>query len=263
MLPLHSEAVGNGPPLILLHGFGATLFTWRFLVAPLAESHRVVRVDLLGFGNSPKPYDGDYSIRAQSKLLEAFIAAHCLNDVTLVGHSLGGAVALLTALRRKNTGLVRSLVLIDAPAYQQPLPLFIRALRTPLGPTLARVMPAELQVKSVLKLAYFDNAAVPTESVRVYARALRSAGGRHALVQTARELIPPDIGAVSLQYPQLHVPTLLIWGQHDEIVPLSTGTRLARVLPHATLVVIERSGHLPQEETPGEVIRAVTEFVGA
>ena len=260
---LHFETAGNGPPLILLHGFGATRFTWRMLVAPLAASHRVVLIDLLGFGDSPKPYDADYSIRAQSRRIEAFLDAHQLKDVTLVGHSLGGAVALMTALRLRDNGLVRSLVLIDTPAYRQPLPLFIRALRSLLGPALTEVVPAELQVKSVLKLAYFDNSAVPKASVRVYARALRSPGAGRALVQTARELIPLDIDALSLEYPQMRLPTLLVWGRHDEIVPLSTGARLARTLPHASLVVIERAGHLPQEETPSEVIRALTDFIGA
>jgi pimeloyl-ACP methyl ester carboxylesterase len=262
-LELHFESAGDGPPLVLLHGFGATLFTWRLLLPSLAASHEVVRLDLLGFGGSPKPHDGDYSISGQSTLLEHFLAARRLQDVTLIGHSLGGAVALFTALRLKESGLIRSLVLIDAPAYGQTLQLFIRALRTPLGPALTRMTPAEIQVRAVLKLAYFDNAAVPNESVRVYANALRSPGAGHALVQTARQLIPPDIEALSQTYPQVRLPTLLVWGRHDDIVPLSTGERLARELPRASLVVIERAGHLPQEEAPAETVRALTGFLGA
>src|SRR5438477_4783421 len=100
----------------MLHGFGATLFTWRFMVAPLAVSHRVIRIDLFGFGGSPKPQDADYSIRAQADRVEQFLATHGLRDVTLIGHSLGGAVALMTALGLHRTGLLRSLVLLDAPA---------------------------------------------------------------------------------------------------------------------------------------------------
>lgn len=258
---LHVEIAGEGPPLVLLHGFGATLFTWRFLVEPLAASHRVICVDLLGFGASPKPRDADYSVRAQSMRIEALLTELRLSNPVLIGHSFGGAVALLTALRLTEAGTIRSLVLIDAPAYEQSLPFFIRALRTPLGPALTRIVPVELQVKLVLNLAYFKDSAVPRESVHVYADALRSPGGRHALVRTAREMIPSDIEALSQEYPHIRVPTLTLWGRHDDIVPLSTGERLARELPHASLVVIEQAGHLPQEEAPFETLRAVTAFL--
>ena len=169
-MELHFDSAGDGSPLVLLHGFGATLFTWRFLVAPLAASHRVIRVDLLGFGASPKPRDVDYSIRTQSELVEHFLAARGCRNVTLIGHSFGAAVALFTALRLKDAGPIRSLVLIDSPAYRQPLPLFIRALRTPLGPALTRIVPAEIQVRAVLKLAYFDNARC-AERIRTRLRA--------------------------------------------------------------------------------------------
>src|SRR5207302_4882136 len=105
---LHFDSAGDGSPLVLLHGFGATLFTWRFLVAPLAASHRVIRVDLLGFGASPKPRDVDYSIRTQSELVEHLLAARGCRNVTLIGHSFGAAVALFTALRLKDAGPIRS-----------------------------------------------------------------------------------------------------------------------------------------------------------
>lgn len=260
---LYFEATGAGPAIVLLHGFGATLFTWRFMTAPLAETHRVLRIDLLGFGRSPKPRDADYSIHAQSDRLIRFLEAHALRDVVLAGHSLGGAIALLSAVRLRGTGAIRSLVLLDAPAYRQPLPLFISALRTPVGPLLTAIVPPRLQVKAVLKLAYFTNSAVPEESVRVYAQALDTPGARHSLVQTARALIPPDIDALAARYPTVDVPALLVWGARDEIVDVSTGQRLARELPHATLVTIDRAGHLPQEEAAPDTIRAVRAFLGS
>ena len=246
---------------MLLHGLGATLFTWRFVAASLAKEYEVIQLDLLGCGASPKPRDGDYSIHGQSSLLEGLLLQRNLRDVTLVGHSFGGAIALFTALRLRATDRIGRLVLIDAPAYAQPLPLFIRALRSLLGPLLTRVLPTELQVRVVLKLAYFKNKDVSRESVRVYAEALRSTGARHALVQTARALIPPDIAAICAQYGDLRLPCLVIWGEHDAIVPLTTGRRLARDMPRASLAIIERAGHLPQEERAKATIQALSEFL--
>jgi pimeloyl-ACP methyl ester carboxylesterase len=257
---LHFESTGSGRPLLLLHGFGATLFTWRLIAPALAAKHRVVCVDLLGFGGSPKPSDGDYSLRHQSELVQALMREHGLDGVTLVGHSFGGGVALMTALQMRWPA-VRSLVLIDAPAYPQPLPLFLKTLRTRAGPFLTETLPAEEQVRAVLRLAYYDDAAVLEESVHVYAQSLRSEGGAHALVQTARELVPPDLEAISRTYPQLDVPALLIYGREDQIVPFTTGERLARALRDARLVVLDRTGHIPQEENPAVVLRLIEGFL--
>lgn len=258
---LYTRTTGAGPPVLLLHGFGATSFTWRFLTPALTSSFEVTEVDLLGCGQSPKPEGGDYSVRGHSMLIERLLAERGLRAVTLVGHSFGGSVALLTALKLHGAGIVRRLVLIDAPTYRQRVPLFIQALRSPLGPAITRTIPPEVQVRAVLQLAYFEDAAVSKESVRAYASALRTQGGRHALVRTARELIPPDIDEIATRYSSLTTPTLILWGDHDEIVPLSTGQRLARDLPHASLSVIARAGHLPHEERPDEAIPIVSRFL--
>jgi pimeloyl-ACP methyl ester carboxylesterase len=249
--------------MVLLHGFGATLFTWRLLLPFLSSSFTVSRLDLLGCGGSEKPTDGDYSIRGHSLLLERLLSERQLHGVTLVGHSFGGAIALYTALRLQGTGRIRKLVLIDAPAYRQRVPFFIQALRSPLGPAITRLVPPRIQVKAVLQLAYYEDRLVSAESVRAYAAALTTEGGRHALVRTARELIPEDIDQIAAQYPQLTTPTQIVWGDHDTIVPLSTGQRLARELPHATLRVIPGSGHLPHEERPVETIDALRGFLSA
>lgn len=260
---LHVETEGIGPPMVLLHGFGATLFTWRLLLPTLRQSFQVTRLDLLGCGQSAKPAGGDYSIRGHSRLLEQLLVERDMKDVTLVGHSFGGAIALYTALRLRDSGRIGKLLLIDAPAYRQPIPLFIRALQSPLGPALTRMVPPRVQVKAVLQLAYYEDRLVSAESISAYAAALETRGGRHALVCTARELIPPDIDDIAAQYPQLTIPTLIVWGDHDAIVPLSTGERLARDLPNATLRVIAGAGHLPHEERPAESVQAITTFLGS
>jgi len=133
-MDLYFEERGEGRPLVFLHGFGANIHTWKHLVPRLADRYKTVSIDLKGFGLSPKPADNEYSAEDQAELVADFIVKKDLSDVTIIGHSLGGAIGLLTAVklqarRRKSP---HSLVLIDTIAYKQPLPFFIKLLRLPM-----------------------------------------------------------------------------------------------------------------------------------
>ena len=250
--------------MLLLHGFGASRYTWRSLVAPLAERFTVIQLDLKGFGQSPKPRDGAYGLPDHAALVMAFLQARDLRGVILVGHSFGGSVALAVTLglREREPERVRALVLIGTPAYPQPVPWFIRLLQTPgVGPLILRALPATFQVRRILERAYFDPGQIPAAAVTEYARLLEDPAGRDALVETARQLPPPDLEALIDQYPTITVPTLLLWGRHDRIVPLAIGERLANALPDAQLVVVEDAGHLPQEETPARVLEILEGFL--
>ena len=262
---LNAEDRGRGRPVLLIHGFGNSIYVWRNVAPGLAESCRVIAVDLKGFGSSPKPEDGHYSVYDQAALIRDFVIAHDLRDVTLVGHSFGGGTALVATLflQEAAPGRQSSLVLIDSVAYPQELPFFIRVLATPvLGPVLARVIPPETQVRSVLKEVYFDDAAVPEDAVRVYAEGLSTAEGRCATVQTARQILPPDLDDLARQYSAIKVPTLVVWGRHDTIVPLAVGERLRGAMPGARLEVFEDSGHSPQEERPQSLMPLLRDFLG-
>lgn len=262
---IHVEETGEGPPLVALHGFGASTYTWRDVLGVLAQSHHVYAVDLKGSGRAPKPRDGRYAMRDQAALVLELIAERNLTGLTLVGHSFGGGVALVTALEllRFRPGALVSLVLFASPAYRQPLPFFIRALRLPIiGPLAQRILPTSFQVRTVLRLAYHDDSLIPDAAVAAYAAPLDMPGGRHALRATAKQIVPADIDALTAQYPSIDVPTLLIWGRHDRIVPIEVGERLHRAIPGANLLVVENAGHLPHEETPERVRPALREFLG-
>ena len=261
---LHVDETGEGPPLVALHGFGASTYTWRHVLGALAESHHVYAVDLKGSGRSPKPRDGRYSMRDQAALVLDLIAERNLAGLTLVGHSFGGGVALITALEllRTRPRTLASLILFASPAYRQRLPTFIRALRVPvLGPLVQRITPVSLQVRTVLRLAYHDDALVPEEAVAAYAAPLGLPGGREALRATACQIVPPDIDALAACYPLIDVPTLLIWGRHDRIVPLDVGERLHRAIAGSRLLVVDQAGHVPHEETPERVRPALRELL--
>lgn len=261
---LHVEETGTGSPLIALHGFGASTFTWRSVMDDLAQSHHVHAVDLKGSGQSPKPPDGRYSMRDQSALILALIAERALTGITIVGHSFGGGVALLTALElvRTRPGALASLILFDAPAYRQPIPAFIRVLTVPLlGPLFQAIAPLSFQVRTVLRIAFHNDALIDDDLVGAYVAPLRMPGGRRALRDTARQVVPNDIDAVSRRYGSIDVPTLLIWGRHDTIVPLAVGERLHAAIPGSRLVVLDDCGHVPQEETPEHVRPVVRAFL--
>jgi pimeloyl-ACP methyl ester carboxylesterase len=263
MLPLYYEQYGSGSPLVCLHGFGASTYTWREIRSALAANHEVYALDLKGFGKSPKPRDGAYSVHDQASLVIQFILDHKLRGVTLVGHSFGGGVALATAveLERTQPGTLGSLILIDAASYPQRLPLFIEMLRMPvIAPLVQRFSAARFQVRTVLRKAYLNDGLIPDASVDAYASALRQPGGEYALRETAKQIIPRDIGALSSKYPTITVPTLIIWGRHDEIVPLNIGDRLHAAINGSQFLVVDNAGHLPHEETPEPVRAALTHF---
>jgi len=261
---LHFVKDGTGDPILFVHGFGANLHTWDHLRTALAKRHEVFALDLKGFGDSPKPKDHRYSMADQARLVAAFIDRHKLFKLTLVGHSMGGGVALMTAIelmRAANRSICR-LVLIDSPAYRQAFPSFIRVLRTPVvGQLVAWMLPPRVQVKRVLREVFFKPERITASLVQTYAASLRSRGGRSALIQTAKEIVPREIDTLIGDYANLHQPVLLIHGQHDTVVPLATSEQLARDLAHATLEVIQDCGHAPQEERPHKTLEAIESFL--
>ncbi len=263
-IDLHMEVSGSGKPVLLIHGFGNSVYVWRHLAPALAQQNRVIAIDLKGFGDSPKPADERYSVYEQARLIRDYVVDNDLKDVTIVGHSLGGGIALVASLylQQSAPGRQRGLVLIDGIAYPQRMPMFIRLLATPvLGPLVARVVPPEIQIREVMKLVYAKNSAVPEDAVKVYAKALKTPEGRYAAVTSARQIQPPDLEDLSQQYPSLRVPTLIVWGKQDRIVPVSVGEQLHQAIPDSRLFVIDDSGHSPAEERPQVLLPLVESFL--
>ena len=260
--PLHHIEVGQGAPVLLLHGFGANLATWRHLIGPLSASRRVIAVDLMGCGASPKPRYFDYSLRNQARAVLNFIDFKGLTDLILVGHSTGGGIALLIALSLQQTErrLLRGLVVIDGICYPQRLPLFIRLLRTPLIGPLALRLPVDIQVLYVLSVAYHDRKKITCATIADYANPLRAPAARSTLLTIARQLIPDDIDALAETFPTITVPTLILWGRHDAVVPLSNGRRLHKAIAGSTMIIIDDCGHVSPEEMPAQTLEALNEF---
>jgi pimeloyl-ACP methyl ester carboxylesterase len=262
---LYYEEQGKGPPLLLIHGFGASTFTWRFVVPELAKTHRVIAVDLKGFGQSDKPFDERYSVVDQAELLAQLIEEKDLRNLTLVGHSFGGGVALLLALEanQRLDGRITKLVLLDTIAYPQHIPVFFRLLDVPLVSQIGvRMVPPSVQTRVALEIAYFDDSKIDPAEIETYAAPLKTAAGKHAMIHSARQILPEDIAELSERYKTMTLPTLILWCDHDRIVPLEVGLRLRRTLPNSTLRLVQDCGHMPQEEQPARTVELIKGFIG-
>ncbi|MEJ2117168.1 MAG: alpha/beta hydrolase [Alphaproteobacteria bacterium] len=255
---------GKGDPVIMLHGLGASSYTWRHVQDGLARTHHVIAIDFKGFGQSEKPLDGHYSITDQARLIGEFIRERNLRGVTLIGHSFGGAVALTMALKQKDAGerRIKRLVLVDTVAYRQPMPFFFKMLRTPvIGEIGMELVPSDVQISKALASAYYNKNKIEQDTVANYAAALDTEGGRHALFHTINSFEPDKADFVAARYHEMKLPALLLWCDHDRIVPLRFGRKLARDLPNARIQVIKNCGHIPQEEQPSATLEAVKSFV--
>lgn len=255
---------GKGKPILLIHGFGANAYTWRHLVPALAQTHKVITIDLKGFGQSDKPLDEKYSVLDQAALVADFIERKKLNGVTLIGHSLGGGVALALALDKnaERRNRIERLVLLDTVAYAQKIPIAFNLLRAPIiGPVSTFLVPKELQARAALRIAYHDNSKFDSTDVAEYAGPLRDRGAQHALIRSARQIVPHNIDQLAARYPTITIPALVLWCNHDKVVKPHIGWRLHQDLPNSTFKIIKGCGHIPQEERPQETVEAILGFL--
>jgi pimeloyl-ACP methyl ester carboxylesterase len=261
---LYAEEQGQGAPIVLLHGLGGSTYSWRHVAPVLARTHRVIAIDLKGFGQSDKAFDRAFSAHDQAQLVVQFLQRRNLRHVTLIGHSFGGQVALLTALQLRVADPTRisQLVLIDTPALPQPLSPVVRFMNLPVLPyALINIIPPEIMTA----LALIPGQRVEREpgdgDVVAYAEPFYSASARHAYVQTARQIVPPGFGLVVSAYRKLRQRTLLVWCASDDVVPVATGRRLVRLMPNARLDEISGCNHSPPDEAPIALTRALTRFL--
>lgn len=248
------EEYGSGRPVVFVHGIAATSFSWNPVAEMLSDTCRTVSFDLMGFGDSDKPRGESYTYKRQAKLLLAAIDRLEMARPVLVGHSLGGGVCLsvLRELGNTHQKAVSGLVLVDTVCYPQEIPAFIRFLTVPVLPALVmKVFPEIWGMRYSARS--MCSRGMRSESIEVYTRALQSKGAHSSLIATAKSIIPSDFKDFVSFYSRISVPTHIIWGKHDHIIPIELGRRLAQEIGTADFHIVEESGHCPQEERPEEV----------
>lgn len=261
---LHFAEQGAGPPLLLLHGLGESSFTWHDVLPALSAQFRVVTLDLKGFGRSDKPNDEAYGADDQAALVASFIVARGLENVTLVGHSFGGTVALRTGLVEslRGSGRIARIVVIGAPGLPQSTARYLDLVKTPVIPdTLAAGLAPETLARLLLSEAMGGDAKIDDADVEGYAAPYRDPDALRAFFATARAIVSEtDAKAVARRYKSIDVPVLAVWCRKDPIVPLKAGRKLAAALPRAKLTILEGCHHLPQHERPDELVRLIEKF---
>jgi pimeloyl-ACP methyl ester carboxylesterase len=260
---------GRGDTVVLLHGFGDSLDTWRYVVPALARHHHVVAADLPGFGGS-RPVTHRPLLDWYAHWCEELVATVAPRGrAVLVGNSLGGAVALDTALRTPLR--VSRLVLVDCAGLGRGVPLWWRLvtaqtpLQTLLGPAtgaLPRPVLQRLVAEVYANLVLHRPAEVDHSCIRDFAAHYRAAADLHRLVDLGHDVVRElSSGRLSAEARALRVPTLLLWGRNDRLVPVSHGAALQRLVPSSQLHVIDDCGHCPQLERPAELTGAIERFL--
>lgn len=265
---VYYKLAGEGQPaLVLLHGFAASLFSWREVMGPLAEDHTVVAFDRPGFGLTERPLPGQwqgpspYGAEAQAAQTVALMDELGIGRAVLVGNSAGGAVAMLTALTYPER--VQALVLVDPAVYGggRQLPGAARWLLS--TPQARRVGP--LFVRSIRdwgvefgRSAWHDPSRITAEVWDGYLKPLQAEDwdkGLYEVVLAGRSL------GLDKRLDEVRVPVLVITGDDDRIVPTEQSIRLAGELPDAELAVAPDCGHVPHEECPEFFLEAVKGFL--
>jgi pimeloyl-ACP methyl ester carboxylesterase len=270
-LTLHGHRVtyqigGDGPVLVLVHGIAGSSATWDDVLPRLAERHTVIAPDLLGHGQSAKPR-GDYSLGAYASGLRDVLAALGVERATFVGHSLGGGVAMQFAYQFPER--LERLALVASGGLGREVSLLLRSVALPGAEYVLPLLCASpmRQASGLLSRAVRAIGLRPGPDVEEIALAFASfadTDARQAFVQTARSIIDLDgqrVDARDRLYLASEVPTLLVWGERDRIIPVAHGREAHELIEGSRLEVFGGAGHFPHRDDPDRFVRTIADFV--
>src|SRR6185436_19668700 len=259
---VHYQEAGDpkAPALVLIHGFASSTLVWSKVFLRLAEAgYRVIALDMLGYGYSAKPRNGEYTIAGQAKLLNGLLETLGIPRAIFIGSSYGGAVAATCALDYPDR--VEKLILVGAVNNNRPLEFMLMRLfgARVFGDVVSPLLIGSRRLlRHRMKRVYDEHAWVLDER-RVQARhlPLRAASTQRAIIRTVRGW---DAERISREAHLITHPTLLLWGENDIEIPLADGERLHEEISGSRLIVFLNCGHLPHEEYPETFVDLVVDF---
>jgi pimeloyl-ACP methyl ester carboxylesterase len=260
------QGAGSGPLLVLLHGITSTSEVWRDVMPRLAERYTVVAPDMIGHGRSAKPR-GDYSLGAYAAGVRDLLAVLGFERGTVVGHSLGGGIAMQFSYLFPE--YVERMALISSGGLGREVHPLLRAATLPgsewVLPLLAREwsVNAGEAVRSVAGRLGLEAGPDLAEFARGYASLVED-GARDAFLQTMRSVIGPDgqrVSALDRLYLADQLPTLIVWGSNDPVIPVEHGRNAHKILAQGRYVEIEGSGHWPMLDAPDRIVRELSAFI--
>jgi pimeloyl-ACP methyl ester carboxylesterase len=256
---VHAEQAGEGEPVVLLHGFGASSYSWRKVIPALAAGHRVVAIDLNGFGYTQRPRAAAaYTREGQVELVLGVMDALGIDRAHVFGHSYGGGLSLFLASRHPER--LRTLVLVDssAPTYPDDRRSRAAAFRPLANVFLRTVALSPGMIRRALRHSFYDDSRITPELVEAYLDRLLVEGADDAFYGLTAPRAAPG---PKVELEAIRVPTLAVWGDEDELISRASGQRAAARIPGSEFVVIEKCGHIPMEEKPEEFLQAVLPFL--
>jgi pimeloyl-ACP methyl ester carboxylesterase len=267
---IHGHSVGyrmagKGPVLLLIHGIAGSSAAWREVMPTLAERYTVIAPDLIGHGHSAKPL-GDYSLGAYASGMRDLLGALDIERASVVGQSFGGGVALQLAYQHPEC--CERLVLVDSGGLGREVSWMLRFMTLPgseylmpvIFPSFVRETGNQLSRRLHARGVRMGKLA---EMWNAYASLTESAN-RHAFVRTLRAVIDPggqSVSAGDRLYLAASLPTLIIWGEQDTIIPVSHAHTAHEAIPHSRLEVIPEAGHFPHVETPERFLDVLQDFL--
>jgi pimeloyl-ACP methyl ester carboxylesterase len=253
---IYVKDVGQGPALLLIHGYGSSHDSFLMIIPELARTHRVLAVDLPGFGRSDK-YPGDYSPAALARRLFKLLDQKGIAQADLAAHSWGSSIAFTMALEQPRR--VRTLTLMGAWVYEDQHPPFIVWARAPVIGEILYTLFYKERLDDRMALAFYNpEPFIEPEGTDMLRRQLNRPGAVAAALAAARGQY---FGELQKHYREVQQPVLLIWGAQDRVSRLAYGQRLKNELRDAKLVVIPQCGHIPMFERPRPVLQAMREFL--
>jgi pimeloyl-ACP methyl ester carboxylesterase len=258
---------GSGPALLLLHGIAGSSRTWRDVIPHLTGRFTVIAPDLMGHGLSEKPV-GDYSLGSFASGIRDLLDVLDIDHATVVGQSFGGGVALQLAYQHPE--LCDRLVLVDSGGLGREVNWVLRFMTLPGSEYLMPVIFPKFvrHWGDSLFRSFNDRGIRPsriTEMWSAYA-SLAESENRQAFVRTVRAVIDPGgqtVSAMDRLYLAASMPTLIMWGDRDDIIPVSHAHAAHEAIPGSRLVIIEGAGHFPQMEEPEQFVDALVDFIGS
>ena len=258
-LDWHIKMAGRGFPLVLLHGLGASSFSWRENIGSLSQHFQVLAPDLPGHGRTSPDVVADFRLETLTRELLHLLDEHGVARAALAGNSLGGSLALLLA--RQCPERFPALVLLAPGAALKRAPLIFYPLRLPLlGPALAALL-GPWTARAALHLSYYHKELITPEVVAGYAATFRTLAQRLALRRLACQIDYWPLSRVDALLRQVRQPICLIWGERDRILPVGQAGWLKERLPQAELHLLPDVGHAPQEEAPELVNKIIIAFL--
>jgi pimeloyl-ACP methyl ester carboxylesterase len=270
-LTLHGQRLayleaGEGPPLLLIHGIAEAAWAWEVIIPALAREHRVIAPDLLGHGRSAKPR-GDYSLGNQATLMRDLMISLDIDHATLVGHSLGGGITMQFAYQYPER--CERMVLVASGGLGQDVTFVLRSLGLPGADLVAPLFLSNTTRDAMLGAARWLGRrglkASPGQRAmwRSYA-GLTEPATRAAFIATVRAVIDQRgqrVSALERLYLAQSMPTLLLWGEKDRIIPVSHAQSAHEEMPGSRLEVIKDAGHFVQLEKPQRVAELILDFL--